>query len=551
MPEATLRTAAPSSRTQIGAAALSVVALAVAVYWPVGDFGFVAYDDLAYVADNEVVRRGLSLGGVAWAFTTFTAANWHPLTWLSLMLDVSLFGVDPGWHHRINLAWHCAGSLLLFVFLLRATGSTWPSWSVAALFAVHPLHVESVAWIAERKDVLSAFFWLLAMLAHQWNANRPSMLRGASVGGAMALGLLAKPMLVTLPFALLLLDIWPLRRIQPGAITPRSLWVLVRQKLPLLALSVLASAITWTAQARSGAVRSMQWLPPSPRVGNAVLSYVIYLEKTVWPLSLAALYPHPGYTESGVPALQVAGAVLTLAVLSGLAIWQWRTRPVLLVGWLWYLGTLIPVIGLVQVGQQGMADRYTYLPSIGLFFAFTWGFAALMDRVRLPLAAQVAAAAAAVLACSVVARHQVGYWRDTEALFSHATEVTRGNWLAWKNLGAEQYRRGKIAAAMQSFEWQTAIAPTDPDGWFNLGMARNAMGRYAEAADAFEQAVRVEPADVESWFDLGIASALARRLDRSKVAVARLRAIDSARADALEALLRGPSGTSTTTPPSP
>lgn len=479
--------------------ALGLVALAVAIYWPVGGFGFVAYDDQAYVSGNEMVRRGLGWSGAAWAFRTLTAANWHPLTWLSYMLDVQLFGVDPGWHHRVNLVFHAANGVLLFAFLRSATGSLWRSALVAALFVAHPLHVESVAWISERKDVLSAFFWLLAMLAYAGYVRHPGLWRYLAVAAAFVLGLMAKPMVVTLPFALLLLDVWPLRR-RPALV----------EKLPLFALSALSCAATWVAQARSGAVRGTQWLTVAVRVENAVVSYAAYLGKTVWPSSLAALYPHPGYQPGGIPAGQIALAAAVLVAITGVAILLRRSVPAIAVGWCWYLGTLVPVIGLVQVGQQSMADRYTYVPLIGIFCAVVWGLAALAARVRHGRIAAGAVASAAVIACAVTARHQAGYWQDSIALFDHAAHVTEGNWLAWKNLGAALYESGRMPEALAAFQEEARIDPSDPDGWFNLGMTYGELERHAESAAAFEQALRLDPSDPLTRQNVMVEQTLAR-----------------------------------------
>ena len=479
--------------------ALGLVALAAAIYWPVGGFGFVAYDDQAYLSGNEMVRRGLSWSGATWAFTTLTAANWHPLTWLSYLLDVKLFGVDPGWHHRVNVVFHAANGVLLFAFLRRTTGSLWRSALVAALFVAHPLHVESVAWISERKDVLSTFFWLLAMLAYAAYVQRPNRWRYLAVAALFVLGLLAKPMVVTLPFALLLLDVWPLRR-RPALV----------EKLPLFAISALSCVTTWVAQARSGAVRGTQWLTIPVRVENALASYAVYLGKTVWPESLAALYPHPGYQAGGIPGGQIALAVAVLVVVTAVAIRLRRSVPAVAVGWCWYLGTLVPVIGLVQVGQQSMADRYTYLPLIGIFFAVVWGLAALAARVRLGRIAAGAVASAAVMAFALTARHQAGYWRDSIALFDHAAHVTENNWLAWKNLGAALYESGRRPEALAAFQEEARIDPSDPDAWFNLGMTYGELERHAESAAAFEQALRLDPGDPLTRQNFMVEQALAR-----------------------------------------
>jgi tetratricopeptide (TPR) repeat protein len=517
---------------------LLLVALVWAVYWSVGSNGFVAYDDPGYIQENPVVKLGLTADGVRWAFTTWTIANWHPLTWLSHMLDVQLFGVEPAWHHRENVLWHCANTLLLLAFLGRTTGGWWRSALVAALFSVHPLRVESVAWISERKDVLSTFFFLLALLAYAAYARRQGALRYLAVALAFALGLLAKPMVVTLPALLLLLDVWPLRRLPAGRLSATALWPLLREKLPLFALSAVSSAVTFLAQARGGAVRSVVGLPFSARAANAVVSAASYLGKTLWPTDLAVLYPHPGYRPGGIPAWKVAFATALLLGITAIALREVRRRPYLLAGWGWYLVTVLPVIGLVQVGQQGMADRYTYLPLIGPVFAAVWAAAEGAEKLRMPRAALAVAGLVLVLGAAWIARVQVGYWRDTLTLFDHATRVTEDNRIAWKNVGSARFERGEPAEALAAFAEATRIDPEDPDLWFDQGMALSALGRYREATSRFEQAIRLEPSDGESWFNLGITWAKLRQPDRVAAVAQRLRPLDPVRADELERMAR-------------
>ncbi|HET6923128.1 MAG TPA: hypothetical protein VFI16_08270, partial [Anaeromyxobacteraceae bacterium] len=397
--------AAFAGRIQPALVASALCALVAFVFWRSGGFGFVAFDDPRYVLDNPHVRAGLSRDGIRWAFSATWAANWHPLTWLSLMLDVEAFGLDPGWMHRLNVLWHCADTVLLFLLLRSATGSAWRPALVAALFGIHPLHVESVAWISERKDVLSAFFWLAAMAAWVSYARRPGAGRYLLVAAAMVLGLLAKPMVVTLPAVLLLLDLWPLGRADPSR--PWRSWApgLILEKLPLLALSAASSAVTLAAQA--GAMTGPFRLPLATRSGNALIAWVWYLWKSIWPASLAAFHPHRGLEPGGIPAWQVAGAASVLVAVSALVLWQWKRRPWLAVGWGWYLVTLLPVIGLVQVGRQGVADRYSYLPLVGLFVAAAWSLPPASALSRRGRAAVAAAAGAAVLSLAVAARAQV------------------------------------------------------------------------------------------------------------------------------------------------
>jgi hypothetical protein len=411
--------------------------LTLAAWLPTLRNGFVNLDDGLYVTGNPHVRQGLTRESLAWAMTANVANNWHPLTLLSHLLDVQLFGLDPAGHHATSLLLHLANVLLLFAVLTKMTGAPGRSAAVAALFAVHPAHVESVAWVAERKDMLSALFWLLAMGAYERYARRPSPGRYLLVALAMALGLAAKPMVVTLPFALLLLDVWPLERLQLG-------WKrLIIEKLPLLALSAASSLITLRYQRTS--LAPLDVLPWSFRLAGAAVSYAAYLGKLLLPRNLAVFYPVP----LEIPAWEILGAVTLLAAITAVSVWKARRAPWLLVGWLWFLGTLVPVIGLVQVGRQAMADRYTYLPSIGLFLAIVWGIWELAGERRVLLAT---AAAAVIALLAVGTWRQANYWKDSDALYRHALAVTHGNYLAHLGLAkalaaerdwngaAEQYR---------------------------------------------------------------------------------------------------------------
>ncbi len=500
--------------------ALGLAALVAAVYWGVGEHGFINSDDPRYVYQNPRVRAGLTMDGVRWAFTTFHAANWHPLTWLSHMLDVDLFGVDPGWHHRVNVLLHAINAVLLFVLLRSASGAIWRAALVAALFAVHPLHVESVAWVAERKDVLSTLFAFLAMIAYVRWVRRRTPSRYALVAVALALGLLSKPMLVTLPLVLLLLDWWPLGRFADG-FRP-SAAPLVREKLPLLALSAASCAVTYVAQARGGAVSSVQGLPLGIRLANAALSYVGYLAKAFWPSRLAAVYPHPALTSGGMPAASVVASVLLLAGITSLVLWQARRRPWLVTGWLWYLVTLVPVIGIVQVGMQAMADRYTYVPLTGIFVALAWSVpdVAAARRLRVGL---VGAAAILVLVASGVARRQVGYWRDDFTLLGHALAVTEENSVAWRNLGAAYVDTRQYAPAIPALRESLRLVPSDPKAWINLGIAFASLGEDSEAVSSFHEAIRLDPADAFAWYNLGVAHAKQGRWDRAVEIEERLR----------------------------
>ncbi len=470
------------------AVAVVLLILVLSVYWQVGSHAFITIDDNSYVSENTFVRRGLTRESVSWAFTTFHAGNWHPLTWLSHMIDMELFGPSPAWHLRMNVLFHLLNTELLFVVLWRMTGGLWQSALAAALFGVHPLHVESVAWVAERKDVLSALFWILTMGAYLRYARRPTVERYLLVAATLALGLMCKPMLVTLPFVLLLLDWWPLGR----AVSPSTLSRLAREKLPLLALSAASCVVTYLAQAGSGTVAPLRGVPLAARISNACVSYAVYLAKTVWPSSLAVFYPHPWFARTGIPAWHVLGSLLLVAGISCLAFWQRRPRPYLAVGWLWYLGTLVPVIGLVQVGGQAMADRYSYIPLIGIFIAVAWGIPSLSPGRRFR---QVAAGAlgAAVVALSAAAWSQAGYWRDSTTLFSRALAVTERNWFALTGLGAVSQADGRFGQAIGYYREALRIKPDYVEAWNNLGLAHKNLGQFPQAIASYREALRIGP----------------------------------------------------------
>jgi tetratricopeptide (TPR) repeat protein len=467
------------------ACALAIAAAAVAVYAPVRDNTFVNFDDASYVADNAMVQRGFSADGVRWAFTTGHAGNWHPVTWLSHMADAEWFGPGPRAPHVTNVVLHVLSALLLFRLLVSLTGALWRSTVVALLFAVHPLHVESVAWVAERKDVLSAVFWMLTLLAYVSYARRGGVGRYLIVVAAFAIGLMAKPMLVTLPVVLLLIDGWPLRR---TAHTPVSR--LLAEKVPLLAMSAASSVVTFLVQRESGAVRSLDALPFVARAGNAALAYVIYIAKTIWPVHLAAIYPYPSGPR--IPWLASAAALI-LVVVTMAAIRLRRRAPYVTTGWLWYLVTLTPVIGLIQVGSQPWADRYTYLPSIGLFVAVVWASGEIVKDRRATLAAG-AIAIAAIAALAVTARAQVLVWRDSVTLWTHAAAVTRDNARAHTNLGHALALSGRLDAALAEYETALRVRPDLAEAHNYLGLAlfdrRDATG----AISHYREAVRLRPA---------------------------------------------------------
>jgi len=477
---------------------LALALATLAVYWQTSGHGFIAYDDDQYVYENSIVKAGITASGVAWAFTTFFYANWHPLTWLSHMLDCQLFGLDAGAHHLVNLAFHLASTLLLFSALVRMTRQPWRSSLVAGVFALHPLHVESVAWISERKDVLSVFFAMLALLLYIRYAEAPKARRYFPMALAFALGLMAKPMLVTFPFVLLLLDFWPLRRIEwPPAwpvLKPR-LW----EKAPLVAMVVASSVLTFLAQRNYGAVISLARLPFSARVANAAITYVSYVGKAFWPAGLAVLYPlHRPQAESALGALVVLAAATVAALL---LVNRW---PYLFVGWVWYLVMLVPVIGLVQAGVQSMADRYTYLPLVGLSVALVWSTADLVGSRRLLRSVSAVLAGAALLVLGMCAYRQAGYWKSSRTLFEHTLAVTKGNYIIHNNLGVILAGEGRRDEAIGHYREALAVSPDYAEAHANLGKELLKSGNFDEAFPHLVEALRLKPDQPQAQSDLGV-----------------------------------------------
>lgn len=477
--------------------AFGLAAAILAVYAQTLGFEFIAFDDDIYVSDNPHVRGGLTAAGVAWAFSTFDYVYWQPLTWLSHMLDVELFGLHSGLHHLTNVLLHVANTLLLFGLLRRMTGFPWRAAFVAGLFALHPLRVESVAWVAERKDVLCALFWLLAIRAWQCYTEAPSPRRYGIVAGLFVLGLMAKPMIVTLPFALLLLDYWPLRRIK-GLPSPTS--PVVREKLPLLALSGVISIVAYYGQKASGAMAVAGSIPLASRIQNAVVSYAEYLRAFVWPHPLAMLYP----VDPAIPAAKLIVSLAVVAAVSALALWQARRRPWILVGWLWFVGTLVPVIGLVQVGAQARADRFTYIPLTGLFIAIVWTVAELSKNWAWRQQAAVGAAAVLFPTLGAASWAQTRLWRDSTTLFEHTLRVTGNNGVIHHNLGFVLAGQGRRQEAIMHLERAVRLAPQFSRAHYNLGRALAEEGRTAEALAAFREAARLRPEYAEAHFSLGM-----------------------------------------------
>ncbi|HTS26070.1 MAG TPA: tetratricopeptide repeat protein [Bryobacteraceae bacterium] len=460
-----------------------------AVYAEVRQLDFINYDDPAYVSENPHVRGGITTEGVVWALTSGDAANWFPVTRLSEMLDCQIFGLRSGWHHLINVLFHAMAVLFLFAFLHRATRAAWPSAFVASIFALHPLHVESVAWVAERKDALSAFFASLSLWAFVRYAEQREHRRGWYWAAlvAFSMGLMSKPMIVTVPFLLLLLDIWPLRR------------TALQEKAPFFVLSAASAIVTYVAQRGSGAVAALVSVPFASRVGNALASCLIYIGKTLWPTDLAVFYPYPPHLPVWEPVLGgIAITGVTALVLRGL-----RMRPYLAVGWLWFLVTLAPVIGLVQVGSQSRADRYMYLPMVGLTIMAAWGAADAVSRWPRAKGAVVAAAAVCCAACAVATPLQLRYWRNSETLFRHAIQVTGGNYLAHYNLGvALSADPQRLPEAVREFEAALEIRPDYAEARNNLGVALSGMSER-DAIPEYEEALRLAPASALAHNNLG------------------------------------------------
>jgi protein O-mannosyl-transferase len=491
-----------------------IAVLTIAVYWPVLQNGFIDFDDEDYVTANMVVRQGLTLKGFIWAFNTFHAGNWHPLTWLSHMLDVELFNLNPVGHHATNLLLHVINSILLCALLHRLTGSLGKSAVVAMLFALHPLHVESVAWVAERKDVLSTLFWFLTMWAYIGYANKPSLKRYLPVAVFFALGLLAKQMLVTLPVILLLMDYWPLNRLTPrpgdSEASQVGIKLLIIEKVPLVAMSAIASLGILRAHASAKALFSADGESLLLHSGNAFLSYVKYIRNLFWPVDLSLFYP---FEPSSVTAFKVAGAVIFLTALTGLVVVQGRKRPYLVFGWFWYIITLLPVIGFIRVGGQALADRYTYIPLTGLFLIIVWGGAEIAGKWRRGIPAVACATVIALTIFSALTVRQIHYWQNSYDLFAHALAVDNRNWLAHNNMGILYAQHNRNDEAIFHFRESVRLNPKGVEGFRNLGNVYQAVGRNTESIEAFRQAVWISPYDAESHFRLGIAYLLGGNSD--------------------------------------
>ena len=479
---------------------LGLAVVTFALYAQVIGHQFITLDDPTYIQENPMVNRGVTLAGLAWAFTTFHAANWHPLTWISHMIDCQFFGMNAGHQLLVNTLIHVANTLLVFWFLLRTTHARWPSALVAALFALHPLHVESVAWASERKDILSTFFGLLSLIAYVRYAEAPSSHRYVWTATTLALGLLAKPMLVTWPFVMLLIDYWPLHRFQKSEVRRQRSAVrlpagalakaggLVVEKIPLFALVAASAIMTLIAQSRGGAVRTLGHEAITLRLSNALVSYAKYLLLTFWPNDLAVYYPF-----AGIPAWQIIGAASLLVGITVFCVSQRRIRPYLMVGWLWFLGTLVPVIGIVQVGGQIMADRYFYIPSIGLFIALVFGLADIARNWRVAPLLSAGACGAVLVIFATLTNAQIQRWQDSFTLFEHTLAVTPPNLRIEHNLGMALGVSDRYDEAAVHFEKALQIDPNFYDGLVVMGVTRAHQGRLPEAIEYFQAAIRSQP----------------------------------------------------------
>ena len=521
---------------------LSLAAAIVAVYSPVCRWGFVSYDDPLYLTENPQVREGLTIRGLRWALTT-PLDQWMPITWLVRLTEYQVFGLQAGWYHVVNVLLHIANAVLLFGIFNRMTGAPWRSALVAGLFAVHPLHVEAVVWVTGLKDVLSTCLGLLTIGAYgryveqtniqfsKSSVQRPApFVRGPSSRNyysltllLFALALMSKPMLVTLPCVLLLLDYWPLGRTQwakpaTGQGTAMAIGQLLKEKLPFFALAAVSCVVTYATQRGLGAILSLETLPLRMRIANAALFYVQYIGKTIWPAGLTFFYPQPPRpplgpgVAAGVGLLAVTAGVVWAARRTALVAGRPRGEPWLVTGWFWYLGTLVPVIGLVRVGGQAMADRYTYIPLVGLFIMLVWSVPEIAANRRMASALAWGAAAAVLVLCMMVSRMQVGYWKDAETLLQHALEVNQGNWLAHYNFGGYLRRSGRLEEAIGHYQEAARLRPDFAGAQNNLGSVLAETGRLPEAIGHWEEAVRLKPDYAEAHYNLGVGLAQSGRI---------------------------------------
>ncbi len=480
-----------------------------AVYWQVQTHVFV-WDDQQYIANNHHIKSGLTLESISWAFTSTYAANWHPLTWLSHTLDIHIYGMEPGGHHLTNVFFHIANTLLLFLIFRRMTNALWQSAFVAALFALHPLHVESVAWVAERKDLLSAFFLMLTLWGYTRYVEHPGTGRYLMVAIFFSLGLMSKPMLVTLPFVLLILDYWPLKRFMSDKPVAGRL---VLEKAPFFILSIISCIITYFAQQSGDAVGSLVHYPLIIRIENSLVSYMAYIIKMVWPFNLALLYPFP----VSQPWWKVAGAFLSLIFMCLLVFKSIKQRPYLVAGWLWYLGTLVPVIGLVQVGSQAMADRYTYVPIIGLFIIIAWGTPELVSRLRNRKKVLAVTTVSLLLIITSVTILQLRHWAGSTAIFEHTINTTDNNCVMHYSLGNTLSDLGRLKEAMANYAEALRINPDYEEAYNNMGIILAKLGKLDDAILHYSRKLQEDPDNAKAHYNLGLAFARQNRLDEASI----------------------------------
>jgi tetratricopeptide (TPR) repeat protein len=494
---------------------LILVLLTSVVYWQVRDFEFILFDDPLYISDNSHIQDGLTFKNLFWATKAVYASNWHPITWISHLMDVELFGMNPGAHHLTSLIVHLVNSMLLFIILKRLTGITWASGFAAALFAVHPINAESVAWVSERKNLLCTFFFMITIWAYVRWVEKPGFNRYLLITVFFIIGLMAKPMLVTLPFVLLLIDFWPLERIRRinGKRGRTEAIKLFREKIPLFVLSLGSSMLTFLVQQSSGAVRSFESLPFQTRIANALISYVRYLGKLLSPHHFAVVYPY----SQDMPVWQVGGSLVLLIVITWISIRFIRHYPYVFVGWFWFFGSLIPVIGLIQVGSQAMADRYAYIPLIGPFILIAWGIRDATIKLRLGKIGVASVAVALISVLAAITHQQAGNWKDSITLFQHAVNETSNNHIAHHNLALALMAQDRIDEAISHLNRALEFKPVFPKAHNNLAIALAKLGRYSEAIRHYTEALRLQPDWGGALYNLGNAlSALDRFEDAIK-----------------------------------
>ena len=507
---------------------VGLAAVTFAVYWQVHGFEFVSFDDDVYIYENEQVKNGLTVDNLLWAFNTgnLEGTYWHPLSWLSHMLDIEIFGLNPGGHHLVSVLFHVVNGLLLFLALQIMTGELWKSAFAAALFALHPINVDSVAWVAERKNLLSTFFWMLTMLAYIRYAKKPSIARYLLIFFTLALGLMAKPMLVTLPCVLLLLDYWPLGRMNFGQALPIGTETkfhadrfsrLMMEKIPLFALSLIIIGVFTYSLQHNRQLINLTSSPLSLRVENALVSYITYLWKLIWPAKLAFFYPYP----KTIPFWKTLGAAVLLLAISIPAMIRVKKFPHLSVGWFWFLGTLVPAIGLIQGGlMPAMADRWAYVPAIGIFIIFAWGGPELIKSVRFDRRIIIASGTTVLCVLGFIAHQQTEHWQDSRSLFQHALAVTTENHVAHANLGVDCAKKGQQEEALRHFEQAIGILPDFTEAHYNMGNALFETGRIEEATNAYQTAIRLFPGYAQAHFNLGLGY---EKLNRNNEAIVHYR----------------------------